>query len=164
PADRVAGCETDAAVGTAAAGGGAAGAVECAVAGPIAVAVAGIAGAAAIAAGVTPGDTPAASPAASSDSSTVAVPFADAAKPQAPMSLAATALGSPTLGTSSPASGGSSVDGSSAVPPSGDGQGATSPELCRVGGADLARLAVLDSTVRPLDGARGHAVLLEVER
>lgn len=102
--------------------------------------------------------------AASSDSSTVAVPLADAAKPQAPMSLAATALGSPSLGTSSPASGGSSVAGSPAVPPSGDSQGATSPELCRVGGADLARLAVLDSTVRPLDGARGHAVLLEVER
>lgn len=40
----------------------------------------------------------------------------------------------------------------------------SAPEACRIGGADLARLAVLDSVVHPADGSRNHAVLQELER
>ena len=40
----------------------------------------------------------------------------------------------------------------------------SAPEACRVGGADLARLAVLDSVIHPADGSRNHAVLQDLER
>jgi hypothetical protein len=49
--------------------------------------------------------------------------------------------------------------GASTVP-----QLADAAAVCRVGGGELARAAVLHSTVDPSDGGRGHSILQEVER